>query len=288
MAKKSRLRERMAEDLRLAGLAETTQDRYLRAVANFACWHGRTPAVLGREDVRAWLLYLTEEKNLRPSSMAVYFAAIKFLYEVTLLQPEKVEGFRISRSKPAPRQIPTEDEVRRILEVTHDIFYRTLFLTAYQTGMRRNEIIHLCTEDIDARANLIRVRQGKGGKERVTLLGPVLLETLRSYWRTLRPPGPWVFPGRVGLGFRDVPISPGRVSRHFAESVLATGIQRGLSFHGLRHAFATRLLASGVDVRVIQVLMGHEQISTTAIYTHVTPEIVREILGPLDMAGSSR
>ena len=179
------------------------------------------------------------------------------------------------------------DELHRILEATHGHFYRTAFLTAYGAGLRRAEVCNLQFGDIDSGSNLIRVRGGKGGKDRWTVLGPRLLEVLRDYWRAFRPPGPWLFPSREGFTWRDHPISCGRLGNQFTASVRRAGIVRPLTFHSLRHAFATHLLEEGVETRTIQVLLGHERLETTALYAHVATELLRKTPSPLDLLGDA-
>lgn len=282
-----RLRDRMAEDLRIAGLAETTRKRYLLGAAAFARHFDRPPSRLGHEDVRVWLLHLIEERQFKSSTVVVYLAAVQFLFEVTLRRPEVVAGLRVARVKAAPRTVPTRDELHRILEATHGHFYRTAFLTAYGAGLRRAEVCNLQFGDIDSGSNLIRVRGGKGGKDRWTVLGPRLLEVLRDYWRAFRPPGPWLFPSREGFTWRDHPISCGRLGNQFTASVRRAGIVRPLTFHSLRHAFATHLLEEGVETRTIQVLLGHERLETTALYAHVATELLRKTPSPLDLLGDA-
>jgi site-specific recombinase XerD len=216
----------------------------------------------------------------------VYLAAVRFLYEVTLQKPEVVEGLRVARGKAPARQVPTCDEFGRILTATRLLFYRTIFLTAYGSGLRRAEICNLQFGDIDSASNLIRVRAGKGGKERATVLGPELLKVLRNYWLTLRPPGPWLFPGRDGLRWKDKPVSGEQLTEQFANSVRRAGISRKITFHCLRHGFATHLLEQGVEMRTIQVMLGHENLETTAIYAHVATDLIRKTPSPLDLLAS--
>jgi integrase/recombinase XerD len=278
-----RLRVRMQEDLRIAGLSDVTCKKYLLSAAAFARYFDRPPGRLVRDDVRRWLLHLVDERHLKPASMVVYLAAVKFLYVTTLRKPEVVDGLRVSRKKSPARLVPTPDELGRILDATRLLFYRTIFLTAYGAGLRRAEVCNLQVGDIDSGSNLIWVRGGKGSKDRATLLGPKLLGVLRSYWHILRPPGPWLFPSRDGLSCGDQPVAGSTVGAQFTKSVKRASVRQQLTFHGLRHGFATSLLENGVDVRTIQVMLGHEKVETTAIYARVATGLISRTQGPLDL-----
>jgi site-specific recombinase XerD len=280
------LRDRMRDDMELAGLAEGTREVYVGNAAAFVRHFGRPPGRMGQEEVRAYLLHLTKERGFARSTVIVYAAAIRFLYTVTLQRPEVMAGIRLPRPKYRPPEVPTRDEVRRVLEATTSLFTRTLLLTAYAAGLRRMEVTVLRVEDIDSASNVIRVRQGKGDKPRMTVLGPALLAELRAHWLRYRAPYGWLFPARDGhRHWQDRPMPRKSASKVFSVAVRRAGVTRPLTLHGLRHAFATHLLEDGVDLRIIQVLLGHARPETTAQYAHVATDLIRRTPSPLSVLG---
>jgi site-specific recombinase XerD len=280
------LRDRMRDDMELAGLAAGTRDVYVRSVAAFVSHFGSPPGRLGQEEVRAYLLYLTKERGFARSTLIVHAAALRFLYTVTLHRPEVMAGIRLPRPKQPPPAVPTRDEVRRVLEATTSLFARTLLLTAYAAGLRRMEVTALRVEDIDSKSNVIRVRRGKGGKPRMTVLGPVLLAELRAHWLRYRAPYGWLFPARdIHQRWQDRPMPCKAASKVFRLAAGRAGVTRPLTLHGLRHAFATHLLEDGVGLRTIQVLLGHARPETTARYAHVATDLIRRTPSPLEVLG---
>lgn len=282
----TRLRDRMESDLVLAGKAETTRAAYIGCVKTFVAHHDqRPPARLGREEVRSFLLHKQQDHGICASTYVVYLAALKFLYGVTLRRPEVTDGIPFPKRKQKPPVVPTTDEVARILEATTSVFYRTFFMTAYAAGLRGNEVCHLRIEDIDSAAGVLHIRHTKGGRPRTLMLSPRLLSALRVYWKAVRPPGPWVFPGRVGSPkhWSDRPVTRRRASDVFRQVRRAAGIERPVTLHGLRHGFATHLLEAGVDLHTIQVLLGHQHVETTTRYMEVRTDLIRRTPSPLDL-----
>ena len=279
------LRERMRDDMELAGLAEGTRDVYVWKAAAYARHFRRPPGRMGREEVRSFLLHLVRERKLAESTVLVYAAAIRFLYAVTLGRPEVMEGIRLPRPKRRAPEVPTREEVRRILDAAHSEFHRTMLLASYAAGLRRMEVTALRVEDIDSASNLLHVRKGKGDKPRMTVLGPALLGELRAHWRRHRPPHGWLFPARGAASrcFEDRPMPRDAASKAFSMAAKRAGISRRLTHHGLRHGFATHLLEDGVDIRTIQVLLGHMCLETTAQYAHVATRLIQQTPSPLEL-----
>ena len=275
------LRQRMTDDMRLRHMAERTVETYLAQVAQFAAYFKRPPDQLSAEQVREYLLHLIEHKRAAPSSVNVARSALKFFYRVTLQREEEVVRCAVGVSRAARKlpQVLSSEEVARLLEAVRDPRYRVAMMVAYAAGLRLSEILALRVEDIDSQRMVIRVRQGKGAKDRYTLLSPVLLEALREYWRVYRPETV-LFPSRHLGG--TVPISATSLQRACTQAARDAGLRAGIGPHTLRHSFATHLLENGTSVRVIQRLLGHRSLVTTALYTHVSAEALRETTSPLD------
>lgn len=279
-----RLRDRMQSDLELAGKSEGTQDKYLTCTKAYTRFHMRPPEEMGRAEVREFLLHLIKERGVAPSTSNTYLYALRFLYDVTLQRPDVCDGIPRRRYREQPPTVPTPAEVAGILEAAPSLYYRTFFLAAYGAGMRGNEICHMRVEDIDSKLGVIRVNYPKGGRRRMAMLGPRLLSCLREYWRHYRPPGPWVFPTRAGgVRWSDRPLRRERATHVFTQTRRRAGIDRPVTLHGLRHAFATHLLEAGVDLHTIQVLLGHRQVETTARYLEVRTDLIRRTPSPLDL-----
>jgi integrase len=244
---------------------------------------------MGEAEVRAWLTYLLEERRVSRSTYRVHYAALFFLYAFTLARPEVMAKIpRLGRDWRKPARVLTLTEVRRLLDAAPTPMARTAFVTAYGAGLRISEVANLQVGDVRSRDGLLVVREGKGGKSRVTMLGPALLHELREHWSRSRPPGPWLFPGRITPpGARcsvwaDRPVTRHTISNWFRKAVRAAGLHGHVTFHALRHSFATHLLERNVDVRTIQVLLGHADLATTTRYTHVRPDLIRATTSPLD------
>jgi integrase len=275
------IRDRMAADLVLAGLTEATRKRYIHCARRFVKWVGRSPHQVGETEVRSYLLYLVQDRKIAGGTYLPILGALKFLFGVTLKRPEVTASIpwpRVRRRRP---DVMTKDEVRRVIEAS-PAYWRTFFATAYGAGLRRMEVANLRVEHIDAKAGLLRVVGGKGGKNREVMLDPTLYAALRRHWRQQGLRGPWLFPARASSGgWQDHPVHLGQASRAFGEAVNAAKIGRRITLHGLRHAFATHLLEDGVDLYTLQLLLGHDRIETTTRYTLVRTDRIRSTRSPL-------
>lgn len=273
------LRQRMADDLKLRCYSPHTCRAYLRCATAFASHFRRSPEEMGAPEVREFLLHLLKGRGAGASVLRMHVAALRFLYGVTL---DRGEALRTIRYPKVPRRLPnvlTREEVRRLLDGIRSAKHRAIAMLAYGSGLRVSEACALRIADIDAQRRLIHVRGGKGAKDREVMLGDSLLAALRDYWRQQRPAGPFLFPAtRKTAGH----VRPNAVGRALRKASRAAGLKRGVSPHALRHSFATHLLEAGTDIRRIQVLLGHNQIDTTARYLSVTPEAVRNTRSPLD------
>jgi len=273
------LRQRMLEDMQLRNFAPGTQQGYIRYVAHFAKYFDRSPEQLDLEAVRQYQLYLLQDRKLSPESVNQYTSAVKFLYLVTLEMPWTQDCFpRALRPYKLPVVLSCE-ELMRFFDHIPGLMYRAALMTCYGAGLRVSEVVALKATDIDSQRMLIRVEQGKGGKDRYAMLSPRLLAVLRQYWRATRPRGEYLFPSW-------------RANRHLTtdalrtacrDAAMAAGLRKKLTPHGLRHCFATHLLENGTDIRVIQVLLGHSRIDTTARYAAVSPRLVAATVSPLDV-----
>lgn len=275
-----RLRDKMDADLLLVGHSESTRVHYVNSVRNFVKFHKRPPEEMGEAEVRAFLLHLVA-LGRAPGTLLVYVGALRFLYTVTLGRPEVMATIPWPKDRRRPLEVLTVGEVVRVLAAAPSPFWRTFLTAAYGSGLRRQELACLRAEDIDSAAGLLRVQHGKGGKSRVVMLDPGLLTTLRAHWRLHRLPGPWLFPARADGAWKDRPVDLREASVAFRRAADAAGIERRVTLHGLRHAFATHLLESGVDLLTIQRLLGHADVATTAIYAQVRTDRIRATKSPL-------
>lgn len=271
------LRRRMIEDLELRNLAPRTIAVYVQRVAAFARHFGKSPEDLGPPEVRSYLVHLVQEEHVSWSYYNQTVAALRFLYRVTLGREEPLP--RIACPK-QPKKLPvvlSPEEVVRFFQAVPGLKHRALLMTAYAAGLRISEVVALRVEDIDSRRMVIRVRQGKGRKDRYVMLSPRLLEVLRAYWKAARPTH-WLFPGQV----TGRPLTAGTVHRVCVQASHAAGLGKHVTVHTLRHSFATHLLEAGTDIRTIQLLLGHRELRTTAVYTHVSPAALETTRSPLD------
>ena len=272
----SPLRRRMIEDMTVRNLSPATQRSYLHAVAKFSRYFSRSPDRLDIEDVRAFQVFLVSQKISWPA-LNQTVCALRFFYGVTLNRPEIPERIAYARE---PRKLPvilSADEVVRFLEAVASLKTRTALTTAYAAGLRASEAVSLKVADIDSSRMLIQVRHGKGAKDRTVMLSPQLLAILRTYWRLARP-REWLFPGRD----ESKPIDVQVLHAACRSATKAAGLAKRVTVHTLRHSFATHLLESGVDIRIIQVLLGHNSLSTTARYTQVATTTIAKTRSPID------
>ncbi len=272
------LRDRMERDLAIRGLRETTCDAYLRCVKQYAAYHRRSPAEMGNEEIRQYLLHLLEDRELKSSSLGVHIGALKFLYNVTLERPEEVATLKSPKVRQRLPEVLTPSEVELLLMGVARIKHRAAILVAYGAGLRVAEICALQCADIDSERMLIRVRDGKGGKERYTLLSQRLLTVLRDYYRTQRPVPPFLFPGATP----GLPMAPKSLATVMRRAARRSGITKRVSPHVLRHSFATQLLEDGIDLPTIQRLLGHGSMRTSARYLHVSAKHLASVVSPVD------
>jgi integrase/recombinase XerD len=272
------LRKRMFEDMRIRNLSVNTQLCYQQQVSSFANHYQLSPEELGLEQVRAWQVHLLEVRKLAPGSLSIATSALRFLYKVTLKRDWPLEELPLPKKALKLPVILSREEVGRFLEYVGNLKHRTLLTTCYAAGLRISEATHLKLTDVDSQRMVLRVEQGKGQKDRYVMLSPRLLEGLRTYWKIVRPKH-WLFPSRVS----GEPMTRGAVQEACEKARQHCGIQKPITPHSLRHAFATHLLEAGADVRTIQLLLGHRSLSTTARYLKVSTRSVCATQSPLDL-----
>jgi integrase/recombinase XerD len=272
------LRRRMLEDMQVRNLSPHTQTSYVQHVSRFARHFQQSPARLGPEEIRAYQVYLTNDRKLAVSSILLAVAALRFLYTVTLKRTWRVEDIIPAPRK--PQRLPvvlSPNEVLQFLACAPGPKHRAILTTCYAAGLRISEVLHLRPTDIDSRRMVIRVDQGKGQQDRYVMLSPKLLELLRTWWRVERSPA-WLFPGdRPGHA-----ISKTAVEKACHTARRRCGIPKPITPHLLRHAFAVHLLEAGTDVRTIQLLLGHRSLATTARYLRIATIKVCATTSPLD------
>ncbi len=272
------LRQRMLEDMQLRNFCPGTQKNYIHHVAAFARYFGKSPEVLDSEAVRQYQLYLLHERKLSPETINQCISAVKFLYLTTLEMPWTDEYFPHVRR---PHKLPvvlSQEEVFAFFDHIPSLKYRAALMTCYGAGLRVSEAVALKVADIDSQRRLLRVEQGKGRKDRYAMLSPRLLEVLRRYYRLARPQGDYLFPSWR----KDRHLCTASLQLACREAALRAGIHKRVTVHSLRHAFATHLLENGADIHIIQVLLGHTRIDTTARYAAVSPQVVAATVSPLD------
>ena len=278
----SPLRRRMTEDMTVRGFTACTQRGYIRAVKDFTAFFGRSPDQASAEDLRRFQLHMRSE-GASATSMNTTVSALRFFFGVTLERGDAEVGMTTVR---LPRRLPvilSPEEVARLLDAAPGLKSRAALSLAYGAGLRASEVVSLKVADIDSGRQVIRVEQGKGRKDRYAMLSTDLLELLRSWWRAGREqgvmlPGGWLFPGQNPVN----PLTTRQLSRVFHAAKAAAEIDKRVSLHTLRHCFATHLLEQKVDIRVIQVLLGHKKLDTTAHYSQVDSTTLRAIKSPLE------
>jgi len=274
----SQLRKQMIEDLELGGYAEGTRRVYVAAIRELAEYYRRSPAKLTRDELRIYVTHLRETRCKSASRLRGHLAAIRFLYTKTLGQNDKVSFLSWPS---APQRLPSVlsvDEVAALLRSLQVPTYRMAAMTLYATGVRVNELCTLETRDVHARRGVIHVRKGKGRKERLVPLSPRLLGQLRAYWKQARPEPPYLFAASVARG----PVRAVTVRKALHRAADSAGLTKRVTPHVLRHSCATHLLEAGVDVRVIQAILGHSSISTTTRYARVSVALLKQADGLLD------
>ena len=272
----SPLRRRMIEDMTVRKFTLKTQNDYIRVVKNFTIFLGRSPDTASNEDLRLFQLHLSENRVGAPTINAT-ISVLRFFFTVTL---DRADAIKHLTFVPEPRKIPvvlSPEEVARFLKAAPGVKYKAAFSAAYGAGLRVSEVASLKVSDIDSERMMLRVDQGKGRKDRHAMLSPVLLDLLRDWWRIARPTA-WLFPGRDPLQ----PMSTRQLNRACHAAADMAEISKRVTPHTLRHSFATHLLEQNVDIRVIQVLLGHAKLETTALYTHIATNTIRAVMSPLE------
>jgi integrase/recombinase XerD len=281
----SPLRQRMIEDMRMRKLGDKTQVQYIRAVKKLAAYLKRSPDTETAEELRSFQLHLVEN-GTTGVTINVTITGLRFFFEHTLDKPEvmrKMSSVRVPRRMPI---ILSMQEMARLLQGATHPKHRAALSVAYGAGLRASEVVHLRVDDIDSERMMLRIDQGKGMKDRYALLSPVMLDLLRSWWRIARRQGRmldhgWMFPGMNPINH----LTTRQLSRIVKDAADEGGIVKPVSMHTLRHSFATHLLERKVDIRRIQVLLGHKKLDTTALYAQVATETLREVISPLEDLG---
>ena len=276
------LRQRMIDDMRMRKLTDKTQSGYLRSVRRFAGFLGRSPDTATVEELRRYQLHLVDH-GVSPISLNAAISALKFFFDITLDRGELIAKMQPVR---VPHKLPvvlSRQEMARLLAAAGNLKHQTALSVAYGAGLRVSEVVSLKVGDIDSERMTLRIEQGKGSKDRYAMLSPVLLERLRVWWRVARRQGKmldggWLFPGLDPIDS----LSTRQLNRAVHAAADAAQIDKRVSMHTLRHSFATHLLEQKVDIRVIQVLLGHKKLETTALYAQVATDILREVISPLE------
>lgn len=278
------IRERMIEELEMRGMAAPTKRSYLTCCRVFVAYFMKSPEQLGEREIKEFLLHLIRDRKVGPSCVGVYVGAIRFLYRVVLRNPDVVEDLPRPRIPKKLPEVPSREEVEQMLNAVQSIKYRTILIAGYGAGLRISEARRLRVEDIDSKRMMIHVRGAKQAKDRFVLLSPRLLEALRQYWATEKPRGPYLFPsGRTGN-----PVSNDAVRKVLKRALAEIGLKKRVTLHSLRHGFATHLLEDGTDIRMIQALLGHSALQTTAHYTRVSNRLMQKVTSPLDRLRESK
>jgi len=272
----SPLRRRMIEDMTIRNFGPKTHHDYIRSVRSLTVFLGRSPDTASNEDVRRFQLRLSSD-GISAASMNNTVSGLRFFFRVTLGRTDIVSHLPFVRQ---PHKLPvvlSPEEVSRFLEAAPGLKYKAAFSVAYGAGLRASEVMSLKPTDIDSKRMVIRVEQGKGRKDRYVMLSPQLLELLRDWWRVGQPEG-WLFPGRDPVQ----PLTTRQLNRACHAAAQMAELEKPVSLHTLRHSFATHLLEQNIDIRVIQVLLGHAKLDTTALYTQVATKTIGQVMSPLD------
>ena len=282
----SPLRQRMIEDMTVRGFTAGTQRSYINAVKGFTVFFGRSPDQASPEDLRRYQLHM-RSSGASATTMNAAVSALRFLFGVTLGRNDAEAGMTTVRQPKKLAVILSPEEVARLLDAAPGLKHKAALSVAYGAGLRASEVVSLKVSDIDSERMVIRVEQGKGRKDRYAMLSEPLLDLLRQWWREANGrghmlPGGWLFPGQDPVN----PLTPRQLNRAFHGAKDAAGIDKPVSLHSLRHCFATHLLEHKVDIRVIQVLLGHSKLDTTARYSHLANTTLRSIKSPLELLGT--
>lgn len=270
------LRKRMLDDMAMRNMSPNTQKVYTYAIAGFSRFHRKSPDVLGLEEVREYRLHLLA-RGLKAKSINPIVGALRFFYGTTLGNKSLADQITFARIENTLPAVLTRDQVLSLIKAEPDLMMRTIFVTIYAAGLRISEAVKLAPSDVNSKRMVLHIRQAKGHKDRYVMLSEQLLIMLRTYWKYRRPSGDVLFPGPTGN-----PITERSVQRAFRVAAEAIGLDEAVTPHTLRHSFATHLLEQGVDLRVIQQLLGHNNINSTARYTRVAINTIRTIQSPLE------
>jgi len=268
----------MLAELELRGMAAKTKKSYLLCCRTLVSHFMKSPELLTVEDVKTFLLYLIRGRGVGPSSVRVHVSAFRFLFRDVLKMPEVAQALPLPRVPKTLPDVLSREEVQQLLSSVQSLIHRTILIAAYGAGLRISEALHLQVQDIDSKRMVIHIRRAKGGKDRFVLLSPQLLTALRHYWRERRPPGPYLFPSRTGQ-----PIHIDVLRRVLRATLAGVPLKKRVTLHSFRHSFATHLLEDGTDIRVIQALLGHATLTTTAHYTRVDSRNFSKVTGPFDL-----
>jgi|SRR5271169_488760 len=271
------LREQMIQDLQLKGATQQTQNIYLREVGNFARYFSKSPAEITEDEIKEYLLHLKKDRNLADGTFRFYAAGIKFLYRTTLKREWLVDKIKFGRRKMKLPVVLDLAEVQALFSVTENIKHKAILIIMYSSGLRISEVIHLKITDIDSKRMMVHIRQGKGGKDRYSILSQIALECLRKYWRKYHPKE-WLFEGQQ----KSTHIKYTAVRNILCAAIKRAGIRKPASLHTLRHSFATHLIEAGVSLHHVQLLLGHTSPNTTTVYLHVSKVNLAQVTSPLD------
>jgi site-specific recombinase XerD len=277
----------MLEELQRRNYSQTTVKSYIRAVKAFAEYFHQPPDQLGPEHIRTWQVHLLTEKKIGVRTVRNETAALRFFFVKTLKRPYPLE--EVAYPKP-PRSLPTilsQEEAIRLIESASNLFHRAMLMTLYSTGIRRAELCHLKVEDIDSERMLIHIRHGKNNRDRDVPLSPKLLETLREYWRWMKPKT-YLFPGTLNGWRADKPITPKIIWQACREAAQRAGITKPVRPHLIRHSFATHLVEQGADLPTLQALLGHTTLKPTSIYLHLSRRHLQAAGTPIDQIELSK
>ena len=272
----SKLKEQMKADLQLKGFKLSTQRTYLREVSNFARYFDKSPEELGKEEVKEYLLHLMNDKKLSQGTFKFYVSGIKFLYNTTLKRHEVVQDIKYPKARIKLPVVLDLSEILALFSATDNIKHKAILMLIYSSGLRISEASRLKITDIDSKRMMVRVEQGKGGKDRYTILAKTTLDHLREYWRQYHPKE-WLFEGQ-----KDNAHITSTIYQIFCSAKERAGITKPASVHTLRHAFATHLIEAGTSLHHVQLLLGHRSPTTTTVYLHVSRLNLAQVVSPLD------
>ena len=275
------LRKRMLEELQRRNYSPTTIRAYLHAVEAFALHFGKSPDKLDQEHLRQYQLHLLHDRKFTVGTIVSTIAALRFFFVRVLRRPYREIDLVYPKR---PERLPTvlsQEEVGQLIASASNLLDYAMLTTLYATGVRRTELIRLKTEDIDSQRMIVHIRQGKGNRDRDVPLTPKLLETLREYWRWMKPKT-YLFPGMVNGWRADKPLTPKCVWTAVRDAAKRAGIKKRVSPHTLRHSWATHLLENGTDIRTIQLLLGHAELEATTVYLHLSRRHLQAVVNPLE------